>query len=52
VMKSDGTLETNHNKPYYQQRGSNYFIWWMWHGNVGHWVVNQTFGQKFSSIFF
>ena len=20
------------------------YMWWMWHGNVGHWVVNDTPG--------
>ena len=21
--------------------GENVFMWWMWHNNVGHWVVNE-----------
>ena len=38
-------MELNHEKPYYKQRGSTYYLWWMWHGNFGHWVLNQSPGE-------
>ena len=40
----DGKVQENEGFPYYQQEGSNLVMWWMWHGDVGHWVVNVTPG--------
>ena len=41
--------------PYYKQRESDNFMWWMWHGDVGHWVINKTpgahGGDRFKTIF-
>ena len=25
-------------------------LWWMWHGDIGHWVVNRTPGAHGSDI--
>ena len=44
AMDGNGNVLLNHAVPYYQQRGGVNFIWWMWHGNTGHWVVNETPG--------
>ena len=44
AMTSDGTVQTNADYPYYKHRGSDMYLWWMWHGDVGHWVVNPTPG--------
>ena len=45
AMTSQGTVETNDNYPYYKHTGSDLYLWWMWHGDVGHWVLNQTPGS-------
>ena len=36
------TKISGHNEEYpvYSNTDGNY-MWWMWHGPVGHWVVNQ-----------
>lgn len=44
AVDAQGNYLTNAGYPYYKQRGSNMYMWWMWHGNVGHWVVNDTPG--------
>ena len=44
AMNSDGEVQFNDGYPYYKQRGSENFMWWMWHGTVGHWVVNDSPG--------
>lgn len=41
----DGVVQTNDKFPYYKLAGSNTFMWWMWHGKVGHWVVNGSPGK-------
>ena len=43
-MIIDGKVQENEGFPYYQQEGGNLVMWWMWHGDVGHWVVNVTPG--------
>ena len=30
--------------------GEEYFLWWMWHGPVGHWVINKTPGHHGGDI--
>ena len=34
--------------------GENVFMWWMWHNNVGHWVVNEyeNFFLKFERLIY
>ena len=50
----DGKVQENEGYPYYQQEGVNKkakpFMWWMWHGDNGHWVVNMTPGKNLYSI--
>ena len=41
----NGEIQTNHKFPYYKLEGSDTFMWWMWHGKVGHWVINKTPGK-------
>ena len=40
-MKSDATNEFY---PIYMNE-NGLSMWWMWHGPVGHWVVNQSPGK-------
>ena len=50
-MSDEGEILTNADIPYYKQRSdSGLILWWMWHGNVGHWVLNCTPGQHGSDI--
>jgi len=48
----DGSQQalTNDNYPYYQHSDGETFMWWMWHGDVGHWVVNKTPGTHGGDI--
>ena len=40
------TDDINEEYPIYQSnQHSNIFMWWMWHGSIGHWVVNTTPGK-------
>ena len=34
------TNSVNEEYPIYSNTDGN-FMWWMWHGKVGHWVVNK-----------
>ena len=34
------TTSLNEEYPIYSNTDGN-FMWWMWHGPIGHWVVNQ-----------
>jgi len=34
----------NETKPYYKKKGAEYYIYWMWHENAGHWVLNEVAG--------
>ena len=45
AMDSDGEPLLNDGFPYYKHRQSDTYMWWMWHGEVGHWVVNDTPGS-------
>ena len=45
AMSDSGDVMTNADYPYYKLEGSNKYMWWMWHGPTGHWVVNETPGQ-------
>ena len=45
AMDGSGTVLQNAEKPYYKRVGSDDFMWWMWHGDTGHWVVNKTPGK-------
>lgn len=36
---------TNAKNPVYQN-GDGDFMWWMWHGDVGHWVINKYVATK------
>ena len=44
AMTIDGKVKTNDGYPYYKLRGQEIYMWWMWHGPVGHWVTNDTPG--------
>ena len=44
-MSTTGTVNTNEGYPFYKQKNSDNYMWWMWHGSVGHWVVNKTPGS-------
>ena len=44
AMDIDGNVLFNEGYPYFEQRGSENYMWWMWHGVVGHWVVNDSPG--------
>ena len=50
----DGKVQENEGYPYYQQEGldkkAKPFMWWMWHGDNGHWVVNMTPGKNYILI--
>lgn len=50
----DGKVKENEGYPIFQQEGLNKkakpIMWWMWHGDVGHWVVNMTPGENFHSF--
>ena len=46
AMDGNGNVLQNAEKPYYKRVGSDDFMWWMWHGDTGHWVVNQTPGKE------
>ena len=45
AMDGNGNVLQNQQKPYYKRVGGDDFMWWMWHGNTGHWVVNKTPGK-------
>ena len=34
------TTSFNEEYPIYSNPDGN-FLWWMWHGSVGHWVINK-----------
>ena len=38
------TEQFNEEYPVYETsyEGGSLFMWWMWHDNVGHWVINTT----------
>ena len=44
----DGKVKENEGYPIFQQEGDDKkaksMMWWMWHGDDGHWVVNMTPG--------
>ena len=40
---------TNAKNPVYQN-GDGDFMWWMWHGDVGHWVINKYVSTKESLL--
>jgi len=40
------TSNTNEEYPIYQSNeNSSMLMWWMWHGSIGHWVMNSTPGK-------
>lgn len=44
-MDDSGSPLYNEGFPYYKHRQSDVYMWWMWHGAVGHWVVNDSPGM-------
>ena len=40
---------TNAKNPVYQN-GDGDFMWWMWHGDVGHWVINKYVPTKSDAL--
>ena len=42
IRLSFQTAEVNEGYPVYTS--GDLFMWWMWHGPEGHWVVNKTPG--------
>ena len=51
AMDGNGNVLQNEQYPYYKRVGSDDFMWWMWHGSTGHWVVNQTPGKDLTFHF-
>ena len=50
AMDGNGNVLQNAEKPYYKRTGGDDYMWWMWHGDNGHWVVNQTPGKDSTFI--
>ena len=46
------TNRINSYYPVYQTEidGEPVYMWWMWHGTVGHWVINKTPGSHGNDI--
>ena len=47
VMSAGGVPNLIYGSPYYHntEGGKNHFLHWMWHGPVGHWIINDTPGN-------
>ena len=45
IYTENGSIMTNDGFPYYKHTASSTFMWFMYHGSVGHWVVNQSPGR-------
>merc|ERR1712131_354048 len=48
VLSIDTTSNFNEGAPILQAGSS--FLWWMWHGETGHWVLNDTPGSHGNDI--
>ncbi|CBY19984.1 unnamed protein product [Oikopleura dioica] len=46
-MEDNGVPSVLNGKFYYRhiRFARDLYVWWMWHGPTGHWVINDTPGQ-------